>query len=108
MSNAVLARLAGERQEQVDFIDQLLGRVEQEERDLVDAEQGNLKAARERIAALDEQIRPLADFESQRNAHADVVASLPIGRRSSEPVKVGSDRNAPAYGSAGSFMVDLL
>jgi len=109
MSNAVLDRLLTERSGQVDFIDQLLARVEQEDRDLVDAEQGNLKAARERIKALDEQISPLADFETQRNAHAETVAHLPVGRRpsSGEPAHLGGGQ-PPQYGTPGAFMVDLL
>jgi len=107
MPNAVLDRLLGERQHQVDFIDELLGRVEQEGRDLVDAEQGNLKAARDRITALDNQITPLAEWENLRGAHAETVASLPVGRRGTEPQQMAAGK-PPQYSSAGHFLTDLL
>jgi len=107
-TNAVLDRLLGERAHQVDFIDELLARVEREERDLVDAEQGNLRAAHERIAALDQQIQPLTAFESLRGAHAEAVAALPVGRRGSEPASMGQRNSGPSYPSAGAFMIDLL
>ena len=70
---------------------------------------GPLEAARQRIAALDEQINPLAEFETLRAAHADALGQLPIrpevmpaGRR------LDAGERAPAYPSAGAFLVDYL
>lgn len=66
MSNAVLKRLADERASQETFIAELLASAE--ERDLVQAELDNVKAAETRIAEIDAQIKPLADFESRKRS----------------------------------------
>ncbi|HSS11150.1 MAG TPA: phage major capsid protein [Acidimicrobiales bacterium] len=110
--NAVLDRLVRERHDQTNFIDQLLARVEEEGRDLVDAEQSNLTAARERIEQLDAQIKPLEDYEARKAAHVEVVSRLPGPERpdhnGGQPRRMdGSDRG-PDYRTAGHFIVDLL
>lgn len=106
--NAVLDRLREQRNDQFSFIDQLMARVAEENRDLVEAEQSNLDAARERITALDKQISPLAEYEKLRQASSD-GNPLP-GPRSTQgdprPLAAGGD--APAYASAGSFIVDMM
>lgn len=113
--NPVLARLLAERAQQVEFIDQLLARVEAEHRDLVDAERANLEAARQRIAELDAQIAPLQEFETLRGQHQQTAGQVlnPPARDDDSgdgPGRsLGGDPQRPfAYRSAGAFLVDLL
>jgi HK97 family phage major capsid protein len=111
-----LARLLAERAQQVEFIDQLLARVEAEHRDLVDAERANLEAARQRIAELDAQIAPLQEFETLRGQHQQTAADVlnPPARDTSDTGgdagrrSLGDDQRPFAYRSAGAFLVDLL
>lgn len=110
-SNPVLDRLLNQRGEQETFIDQLLARVNEDDRDLVDAERSNLEAARQRIAELDAQITPLEEFETIRQAHR---AAAPAPARQS----AGGDHRAPTpltinprgqeYPSPGDFIVDFI
>jgi hypothetical protein len=106
MPNAVLERLEEQRAEQVSFVDQMLGRADAEGRDLVPAERNNLDSARQRIAELDEQLKPLREFESLR---ADSGAANPTTRppRPSEGRPLG-DSGGFVYPSAGAYIVDLL
>jgi len=109
MPNPVLDSYRAQREQQVENIDSILGQVEG--RDLTDAERGLLDTARERIRALDDQIRPLAEFEAIRDAHETSVRSLPRPADRVEPQPrpaAGIDRSAMQYRSAGAFMVDLL
>ena len=109
MPNPVLIRLLEQRQQQIDFITHLLEQVETEARDLVDAETSNLNAAKERIAQLDAQIKPLQEYEATREAHQDTVAHInqPGPRR--ERTSLGVKEPDPvAYDSAGAFLVDLV
>ena len=109
MPNAVLDRLAAERAAQVTFVDEMLSRVDSEGRDMVDAEQSNLAAARERIAALDEQIEPIAEFEASRQTAVAAMSALRTGGAERPAGAVGLDGSRPAtYGSAGAFIVDTL
>ena len=110
MSNAVLARLYTQRQEQITFIDQTLERVEAEGRDLVDAEQANLDAARQRIRELSAQIEPLEDFEKLRGAHSETAALLigPPDRVPAQPRQIDGDSRVPEYRSTGEYLVDLI
>lgn len=104
MVNAVLVRLLAQRAEQETFIDQLLARVEAEERDLVDAERDNLTAARERIAKLDEQIQPLEEFEATRAAHRSETPSVVTRterKLAAEPAKF-------RHRTAGHFLADYV
>lgn len=112
MPNAVIERLEAQRAEQLQFVDTLLSRVDAEGRDLVPAENDNLKAARQRITEIDQQLTPLNDFEALRHASADghPVPSGPPARPSTSP-----DRARPlgqaagcGYRTAGAFLVDLL
>lgn len=107
MPNAVLDRLLSQRQEQIAFIDQTLERVETEGRDLVDAEQANLDAARSRIRQLTDQIGPLEDFEALRAAHADALPILPA-RLPAQPRRADGPDQTPEYRSAGDYLVDLI
>jgi hypothetical protein len=100
-----LDRLQEQRAEQVDFIDHLLTQVDADGRDLVEAERANLDTARQRISALDEQIKPLAEFEAMRES-----AVLPSGPRGGGRVRPvgGPSSQLPVYGSAGNFIIDYL
>jgi len=106
MGNAVLDRLQEQRAAQVEFVDNLLSHVEADGRDLVEAERGNLAAARQRINELDEQIRPLEDFETMRAASTQGTPRPPT-RRPETPVATRSDL-IPAHYTAGHLVVDQL
>jgi hypothetical protein len=98
MSNAVLTRLAEERQAAVDFVDTTLSQVEAESRDLSDTEKRSLDAQRERIAQLDAQIAPLAQFEELR------ASSVKIDAATAPRVQVRDRQPAPAeVGTLGSL-----
>ena len=107
MPNPVLERLEQQRSEQFDFIDQTLARVDAEERDLVEAEQRNVEAARERIRQLDEQISPLREYEQLRSAHR---AAGPVRSSGSESrgLGLGAQTNPREfeYRSAGEYLAD--
>lgn len=66
MPNAVLTRLADERAGLVEFIDTTLAKANDDGRDLVDAELRNMATTKERIAAIDAQMKPIAEFEETR------------------------------------------
>lgn len=107
--NPTLARLYTERDEQTAFIDQLLASVEEEGRDLVDAERRNLEAAEKRIKELDEQIEPLESWEKRREAHRSRIPQpdaqpAPAGQRQALTVEPREVK----YRSAGAFVVDLI
>jgi HK97 family phage major capsid protein len=106
MANPVLEAFRAQREEQVSTIDSILQQIEG--RDLTDAERGVLEAARNRITQLDEQIRPLAEFEALRDAHGDTVRSLPRPADSVAPRVAGMQERVPQYRSAGAFLVDYL
>lgn len=70
MSNATIDRLEQERATQCDFIEQTLNKLEEDGgRDLVDAEKRNLETAKDRVKELDEQLKPLREFQELRDAH---------------------------------------
>ncbi|MFT4295637.1 MAG: hypothetical protein QM582_09525 [Micropruina sp.] len=112
--NPVLARLLEQREAQTTFIDQLLSRVAEENRDLVDAERSNLEAARQRITELDAQITPLEEFEMVRAAHASSAAAIqPTVDTEARAAAGGGQRlgvqpRRQEYRSAGHFVVDHL
>lgn len=111
-TNPVLDRLLIQRSEQETFIDQLLGRVQEEDRDLVDAERSNLEAARQRISELDAQIAPLESFEAVRAAHQQSAPSPQPTRQQPQatqrqPLTQAHDRGQD-YPSAGAFVVDFI
>jgi HK97 family phage major capsid protein len=66
MTNAMLDRLQEERSKLIEFVDETLARANDDGRDLVDAEQRNLKTSQERVAQLDAQIEPMVKFEGIR------------------------------------------
>jgi len=108
-----LTRLYDERDEQSQFIDSLLAQVEEEERDLVDAERKNLEAAEARIAEIDKQIEPLEKFEQRRTAHRERIPAAPEHQHQGGGDQRGRQaldvRPRPVqYRSAGAFVVDLI
>jgi HK97 family phage major capsid protein len=107
--NIVLQRLLDERATLVDTIENVLNQVEG--RDLTDAEQQVLERTRERIKQLDDQIKPLEEYERIRDAHRDARAGdAPTPARTpAEPRRMdGVNPNAPAYRSPGHYLVDYL
>jgi HK97 family phage major capsid protein len=107
MTNPVLDAKRAERHEQITTMDHILGEVEG--RDLTDAERSLLEASRGRIAQLDEQIKPLAEFEALRGAHDETLATLPQpAGRTTAPRRIDGPERASIYGSPGAFLVDYL
>lgn len=74
--NPLIDRLQQQRAGQVEFIEQLVQRAADEERDLVETERRSIDAARETITALDEQLRPLVEFENVRNSAVVIDSRL--------------------------------
>jgi len=99
-------RLEEQRASQIEFIDNLLQHVETDGRDLVDAERSNLSAARQRITEIDDQLKPLREFEQLREASA-AAGPRPPARRPDSPVATRAD-NVPAHYSNGHLIVDQL
>jgi HK97 family phage major capsid protein len=106
MANLVLERLRAQRADQMAAMDTILENVG-DDRDLVDAERQLLNATRERIAELDAQIAPLADYDEMREQHRETVASLPRPEAPA-PRPVGRIDHGPTYRSVGAFLVDYV
>ena len=110
MSNATIDRLEQERQQQVDFVEQTLSKTDEEGRDLVDAEKRNLEAARDRVKELDDQLKPLREFQELRDAHRSGSAGYRPGAApaSGESKGLGAQTSARGhqYGSLGEFLCD--
>lgn len=111
--NEVLKRLLAQRQEQIDFIQNLLEQVETANRDLVDAERANIDAARERIEELDEQIGPLQQFAERASAHQESAAQIQPTRPATTNggegrQSLGVQTRETKYDSPGAFVVDYL
>jgi HK97 family phage major capsid protein len=105
--NPVLDRLRSERDSQTELMDGILSQVETEKRDLVDAEKRNLEAIRDRIKELDEQIKPLDEFEalrstSQRSAEPYRGTTPPEGGN----MAARTNAREYEYRSAGEFLAD--
>lgn len=120
--NPVLTRLIAQRAQQQEFIDGLLRSVEDEGRDLVDAEVANLNSARERMVQLDAQIAPLEAFERTAAEHSWSVPEAPQRQTGDEQRGAGGQRGGgqerqrlggaqareQKYESVGHFMVDYI
>jgi len=102
----ILDRFQSERQEQVAYIDHLLGEVDSAGRDLSDTEQASLSASRERIQALDAQIEPLVNWAQLREASANPPFTAPGARQQARALT--GQQQAPTYNSAGHAMLDIL
>lgn len=110
MANAVVARLEEQRAEQFEFIDTLLAQVDSDGgRDLVPAEESNLTASRERIAAIDRQLTPLREYESLRAA-SNAGHPVPHQQRpAGDPRPLGAEGGPVVpWATAGAFLVDHL
>jgi HK97 family phage major capsid protein len=83
-----------------------------DDRDLVDAEKSLLTATQQRLAEIDAQIKPLADYEDMRAAHAAATAALPQPRPDRLPAQPrradGGERDGAHYRSAGEFLADYV
>lgn len=106
--NPTLSRLLEQRSEQEAFIDNVLAQVEEEGRDLVDAERRNLEAAEQRIAELDRQIEPLEAWEERRAAHRAALPAQPSGDQPRQRDRMTVEARPVEYRSAGAFIVDTI
>jgi HK97 family phage major capsid protein len=99
-----------QRAEQMAAMDAVLSQVT-DDRDLVDAEKSLLTATQQRLGEIDAQIKPLADYEEMRAAHAAAAGSLPQPRGDmvpAQPRRLDADMRGFAYPSAGAYLVDYL
>ncbi len=116
--NPVLTRLEDERTQQLDFCDRLLAEVENHDngdgkakgRDLSDTEKANLAAAKKRIKELDEQLKPLREYEELRGAHTDTTSRFsptPGGDAPGSGLGAQVTEREHKYRSIGEFLADL-
>jgi HK97 family phage major capsid protein len=108
--NPVLDRLRAQRAEQMSAMDAVLSQVS-DDRDLVDAEKSLLTATQQRLAEIDAQIKPLADYEDMRAAHEAAAAALPQprgDRPAAQPRRLDAESRGVVYRSAGAYLVDYL
>lgn len=90
-TNAVLDRLAAERSTVIEFIDQTMGAVDAESRDLSDTELRALDTQRGRLAEIDAQIDPLTKFLAMRESAAKLPGqSRPTASPSPRPEETRS------------------
>lgn len=112
MSNPVLDRLREERAKHVEYISTLLSKVDEDQRDLVDAEKSSLASVRERITAIDGQIEPLEAFEQTRAAHQETVTAITPTARAGEQrpgsTRLGVRQRDQRYATAGDFLADVV
>lgn len=112
--NPVLARLLEQRDKAVEFVQQLLEQVDADQRELVDAERKNLESYKQRIAELDEQIKPLEEWEQTVAEHraAKPTPSRRPAQDSDAPdrqARLGGVEPRPVeYPTAGHFIVDKI
>jgi HK97 family phage major capsid protein len=104
--NPVLEAKLAERAEQIATMDALLSQVD--DRDLVDAERSLLEASKERIGRLDDQIKPLEDYERLRAEHGATTAALARIPVPAEPRRADGGERRMEYSSAGAFLVDYI
>jgi HK97 family phage major capsid protein len=108
MANPVLDRLLADRDKQNELADAIMTMAQQDGRDLVKSERDNLEAIGQRLSELDEQIKPISEFEALRNSAASEQARQ-LGRRDGAPTTTGQASGVTAaYRSAGAFLVDYV
>lgn len=110
-TNPVLNKLREERAKHVEYVGTLLGKVDEEGRDLVEAETRTLESTKQRIEQIDAQIKPLEEFEETRAAHEQTVQAVtPTPRH--QPAggsRLGvKERTGYVYPTPGHFMVDKI
>lgn len=113
MGNPVIDSLLEQRTHQEEFIENLLNRVAEENRDLVEAEVSNLNSAKERITQIDAQLEPLEEFEKVRGAHRENTQTVrATGRRDEDQAepsgRLSITTREVKYPTAGHFMVDYV
>lgn len=105
MPNPVLESLHDERERQLDVVDQLCARAQEEERDLVDAELELVTRSRDRITALDRQIAPLTELDAMRAASGETRGRL---SRSQPPAPQTPDAPAAVYTTFAQYARDVM
>ena len=75
-SNPVLTRLVGDRDRELEKIDEILGTIEDEERDLSDAESELIGRHRNRLEELEPQIVRLVELEEVKERSVDARSIL--------------------------------
>lgn len=109
--NPVLERLREERAKHIEYIQTLLAKVDEDQRDLVDAETASLESVKQRIAQIDAQIEPLESFEQTRAAHQETVASI-TPTVCTEPrqgtTQLGVRQRDQRYATAGDYLADYV
>lgn len=113
--NPMLERLYADRQKQIDFVEELLKKAQDEGRALVDAETTNLTAARQAIEALDAQIKPIEEFEAARSAGSDAAnryapsqSAAPSGDGNRTGLGAQVQSRGTDYQSAGHVLADMV
>lgn len=111
MPNAVLSRLADERDRTSQMIDDVLEKIAKDDRDPTDSERELLTRNRARLSEIEPQIVELVDLEEQRGASRDARGVLepngpatPQSLTRTEPT--GGD--APVYRTFGEYARDEL
>lgn len=114
--NAVIAGLEQQRADQFAFIDKLTADVEAASRDMSDTERANVEAAHKRVKEIDEQLKPLREFEELREAHQSTTSRYTPsgggGQGGGEGEQRGTGLGAQVnerehkYRSAGEFLAD--
>lgn len=106
--NGLLDAKRAEQDAQIAFVHELLAKAEADGgRDLVEAEQKSLTAARERIDGLSAQIGPMEEFEARTARIAESRAVIAPPRRNGA-ASLGASRADASYSTAGAFVVDIL
>lgn len=93
MTNPVLDRLREERDGHAEFIETLMTRAAEENRDLVATELDNIKAAEQRIAELEAQAEPIIAFEKRRASAAILDDTIAPARQTASVQVVAEHRS---------------
>ena len=107
----MLTRLRDERADTLEFVERTVEQANGDSRDLSDTEQETLTRSRTRVAALDKQIKPLAEFDALKRANADSSSRF---RATGAPAGGGQGLGAQLtprpfeYESAGHVLVDTI
>ncbi|MDO5534373.1 MAG: hypothetical protein Q4F65_06960 [Propionibacteriaceae bacterium] len=109
--NPVLVKLLEERAKHVEYVGTLLTKVDEEGRDLVEAETRTLETTKQRIEQIDAQIKPLEEFEATRAAHEETVQAVTPTQRTQPAggTRLGvKERTGYTYPTPGHFIVDKI
>lgn len=100
MSTALLDKYMEERQTLSELIDNTLGRVDAEERDLVPAEIETLESSKTRMQEIDVQVGAIKDTLERRNAQLDVthLTHKAAAREKASVQVVAEHRQMPSLG----------